>query len=172
MNGAMRAPAMLAGAAIAGLLLWVAGSQLDRTTNGGYWAAMGILAGGGLVFGLTQLRGGGGNPPVMLLAVFVPVLIVGGWILLAMQPGNGYGHAHVLIWSKDIDVKNAVLAIGSWSSVIAFGIGATLAASLEPLTRRVVETEPVVDREALDEPTTAERREVVETPEGEETVVR
>jgi hypothetical protein len=173
MNGAMRAPAMLAGAAIAGVLLWVAGSQLDRTTNGGYWAAMGIIAGAGLVFGLTQLRGGGGNPPVMLLAVFLPVLIVGGWVLLGLQPGNGYGHAHVLIWSKDMGIKSAVLAIGSWSGVIAFGIGATLAASLEPMTRRVVEEAPVVDREALDAPTTAERREVVEPEaESEETVVR
>jgi hypothetical protein len=162
---------MLAGAAIAGLLLWVAAAHLDQTTTGGYWAAMVIIAAAGLVFGLTQLRGGGGHPPVMLLAVFLPVLIVGAWILLAMQPGNGYGHAHVLIWSKDIDVKSAVLAIGTWTGVIAFGIGATLAASLEPMTRRVDEPEPAVDREALDAPTTAEHREVVETAD-EETVVR
>lgn len=168
MNGAMRAPAMLAGAAIAGVLLWVAGRYLDQTSNGGYWASLGILAGAGLVFGLTQLRGGGGNPPVMLLGVFLPVLIVGGWVLLGLQPHNGYGHAHVLIWSKDIDIKGVVLAAGTWTGVIAFAIGATLAASLEPMTRRVVEPEPI-DETSLDAPTTAEQREV-ET--SQETVVR
>ncbi len=43
--------------------------------------------------------------------------------------------------------------------MIAFAIGATLAAALEPMTRRVVEPAPV-DHEALDAPTTAEQREV------------
>jgi hypothetical protein len=173
MNGAMRAPAMLAGAAIAGFLLWIAGSQLDRTENGGYWAAAGILAAAGLVFGLTQLRGGGGNPRVMLVGVFVPVLIVALWTLAALQPHRGFGHAHVLAWSGDIGIRGVVLAIGTWVGVLAFAVGATLAASLEPMTRRVVETPaPVVDREALDAPTTAEQREVEVEPESQETVVR
>jgi hypothetical protein len=152
--------------------VWVAGAHIDRTTTGGYWAAMGIIAAAGLVFGLAQLRGGGGHPPVMLLGVFLPVLVLGGWILLGLQPGNGYGHAHVLIWSKDMDIKNAVLSIGSWAGVIAFAIGATLAASLEPMTRRVVEPTAPVDHEALDAPTTAERREVEPETESQETVVR
>jgi hypothetical protein len=155
---------MLAGAAIAGILLWVAGAHLDRTTNGGYWAAAGLLATAGLVFGLSQLRGGGRNPRVMLLAVFLPVLIVAGWTLSALQPHRGFGHAHVLAWSGDIGIRSVVLAVGTWVGVLAFAVGATLAASLEPMTRRVAQ----IDQEALDAPTTAERQEV----ETQETAVR
>jgi hypothetical protein len=158
-NGVNRAPATLVGAAIAGFLLWVAAAYLDRHTTGGYWATYGIVAGAGLVFGLSQLRGGGGHPPAMFLLAFLPVLVVAGWVIVAMQPHLGYGRAHVLGWSSDIGIRDVVLDLGTWIGVLAFGIGYTLAATLEPLTRRTVVEEPI-DQTAADAPTTAEQREL------------
>jgi hypothetical protein len=170
MSGVNRAPATLLGAAAAGVLLWVAAAHVDRHTTGGYWATYAIVAGAGLVFGLSQLRGTGGHPPAMLLLGFLPVLVVAGWILLAMQPQPNWGVSHVRSWSSDIHILDVVDAVGTWVGVLAFGIGATFAAVLEPMRRRRVIAEPPVDGAAADEPTLTERREAV-TP-TRETVVR
>jgi hypothetical protein len=167
-TGAHRAPLTLLGAAAAGVLLWLAAAHVDRHTTGGYWAAYGLVAAAGLAFGLSQLRGGGGHPPSMLLAAFLPVLVVAGWVLVAMEPGTNTAASHVRSWSNDMNVLDVVHSVGTWLGVLAFGIGATFAAVLEPMRRRVV-AEPI-DAAAADEPLTAERREVVE-PERE-TVVR
>jgi hypothetical protein len=176
-NGASRAPATLAGAAIAGVLLWVAAAHIDRHTTGGYWAAYGIVAGAGLAFGLLQLRGGGGHPPAMLFGAFLPVLIVAGWVIVGMEPHPNWFRDHVLSWSGDMHIRDVVHSVATWLGVLAFGIGYTLAATFEPLTRRrVVETPaaaPAMDERAADEPMTAERGEVVEEPDGtRETVTR
>ena len=168
LTGATRAPATLLGAGAAGVLLWVAGAHVDRHTTGGYWAAYGLVAAAGLAFGLSQLRGGGGHPPLVLLLGFLPVLVAGGWILVAMQPHAAWGAMRVRNWSADIDVLDVVRAVGTWLGVVAFGIGATLAAVLEPFTRRPVVVERPVDPAAADEPVAAERREV----ESRETIVR
>lgn len=168
LNGINRAPAMLIGAAIAGGLLWVAGAYIGRHTVGGYWAAYGIVAGAGLVFGLFQLRGTGGHPPAMFLLVFVPVVIVAGWVIVGMQPANTTS-MHVMRWSRDIGISDVVHDLGTWLGVLAFSIGFVFAAMLEPFgarRRRVVEHDTVrtapMDRRAADEPTAAERREVAE----------
>jgi hypothetical protein len=159
-SGMNRAPATLLGAAIAGALLWVAGAYISRHTTGGYWAAYGIVAGAGLAFGLFQLRGAGGHPPAMFLIALVPVVIVAGWVIVAMQPPNTTS-THVMRWSSDIGVADVVHDLGTWLGVLAFGIGYTVAATLEPFgRRRVVEQPAPLDRRAADEPTTAERREV------------
>jgi hypothetical protein len=160
-NGVTRAPATLVGAAIAGFLLWVAAAYLDRHTTGGYWATYGIVAGAGLVFGLSQLRGGGGHPPAMFLLAFLPVLIVAGWVIVAMQPHMSWGRGHVLGWSSDMGIRDAVVNLGTWIGVLAFGIGYTLGATLEPLTRRRVVEQPI-DQTAADAPTTADRRELAD----------
>ncbi|HEY5295885.1 MAG TPA: hypothetical protein VIJ70_10470 [Gaiellaceae bacterium] len=175
--------ATLVGAAAAGVLLWVA-AQIGRGSNGGYWAAYGIVAGAGLVFALTQLRGRNGHPPGMFLFGFLPVLIVAGWVLLGLQPhGNWFRH-HVLSWSGDIGIRDVVLSVGTWIGVLAFGIGYTFGATLEPMRRRRAEIGPATapaapvavdrlpadrvpaERAPADEPMTAERHEV-----GGETVV-
>ena len=162
LNGINRAPAMLIGAAIAGGLLWVAGAYIGRHTTGGYWAAYGIVAGAGLVFGLFQLRGTGGHPPAMFLLVFVPVVIAAGWVIVAMQPANTTS-THVMRWSSDIGIADVVRDVGTWLGVLAFSIGFTFAAMLEPFgvrrTRPVAHGAPI-DRRAADEPTAAERREL------------
>lgn len=168
LNGINRAPAMLLGAAIAGGLLWVAGAYIGRHSVGGYWAAYGIVAGAGLVFGLFQLRGTGGHPPAMFLLVFLPVVIAAGWVIVAMQPANTTS-MHVMRWSRDIGISDVVHDLGTWLGVLAFSIGFVFAAMLEPFgVRRRHTVEHVdrvdhvapMDRRAADEPTAAERREV------------
>jgi hypothetical protein len=136
LSGLNRVPATLLGAAGAGALLWFAAAHVDRSTTGGYWAAYGLVAAAGLVFGLSQLRGGGGHPPAMLLFGFLPVLIVAGWVLLGMQPSSNWFARHVRSWSDDIGILDVVRSLGTWLGVLAFGIGATLASALEPFGRR------------------------------------
>jgi hypothetical protein len=165
MNGITRAGATLLGAAAAGALLWLA-AQIGRGSAGGYWAAYGIVAAAGLVFAVTQLRGRNGHTPGMLLLVFLPVLVVGGWVLLAMQPDDNWFRSHVLSWSGDLGIRDVVRDVGTWIGVLAFGIGYVLGAALEPMPRRTeVVAPPSFDRTAADEPLTAERRETVEPAE-------
>jgi hypothetical protein len=174
MSGANRAPAMLGGAAIAGFLLWLAAAHIDRGTTGGYWAAYGIVAGAGAVFGLSQLRGGGGHPPAMLLVGFLPVLVAAGWVIVGMQPHPDWTSTHVLRWSDDIGIRDVVQTLGTWLGVLAFGIGFTLVSALEPFSRRrPARTRPVsatLDRDAADEPTMAQRRELAREREGQRPV--
>jgi hypothetical protein len=172
LSGVNRAPATLIGAAIAGVLLWVAAAHIDRTTTGGYWAAYFIIGAAGLAFGLSQLRGAGGHPPAMLLLGFLPVLIVAGWILVAMQPNAAAPAAHVRAWSSDMGIRDVVRSGGTWLGVLAFGIGATLAAVLEPFGRRRARRAEPLDEQAANEPTTAERREVAATRGRRRTFVR
>ena len=136
LSGLKRVPATLLGAAGAGALLWLAVAHVDRSTTGGYWAAYGLVAAAGVVFGLSQLRGGGGHPPAMLLFGFLPVLIVAGWVILGMQPSSNWFARHVRSWSDDIGILDVVRSLGTWLGVLAFGIGATLASALEPFDRR------------------------------------
>lgn len=147
LSGVNRVPITVLGAAGAGALLWLAAAHVDRSTTGGYWAAYGLVAAAGLVFGLSQLRGGGGHPPAMLLFAFLPVLIVAGWVIVGMQPGSNWFAHHVRSWSSDIGVGDVVRSLGTWLGVLAFGIGATLAAALEPFGRRRPVVEPAAERE-------------------------
>lgn len=179
MIGSNRAAVTLLATAAAAVLLWVAG-LFNLHHTGGYWAALGILAGAGLVLGLLQMRGRTGHPPAMFLLGFLPVFIVGSWVLLAMQPHDVWGRHLILSWSHDIHVTGVVHDVGTWVGVIAFAIGYTLGLVLEPAPvrrgERVVERRRTVapaapaaatpaaaathDRLAADEPTAAERREV------------
>lgn len=170
MNGMSRAASTLLGAGIAGFLLWLA-AQVGRHSTGGYWAAYGIVAGAGIVLAASQLRGRGGHPPGMLVGVFVPVLVVAGWVLLAKQPHPNWFRSHVLAWSGDIGIRDVVNDVGTWLGVLALGIGYTLGASLEPIGRRRVvapaavpaaapAAAPAYDPAASDVPPTAERSEV------------
>jgi hypothetical protein len=160
LTGAYRAPLTLLMAAGAGALLWLAATQVDRHTTGGYWAAYGLVALAGVVLGLAQLRGAGGHPPA-LLGAFIPILIAAGWVLLAMQPHANWFARHVRHWSSSIGIHGVVFTLGTWLGVLAFGIGLTLAAVFEPYgARRRVATGPgprEVDPAAADEPMAAER---------------
>ena len=162
MNGLTRAMTTLLAAAGAGALLWLA-AQVGRDSNGGYWAAAGLVACAGIVLAFAQLRGRNGNPPAMLGFGFLPVLVVAGWVLLAMQPDGNWFRSHVISWSGDIGVRDVVRDVGTWVGVLAFGIGYTLGLAFEPMPRHTTVVEPV-DTTAADEPVVAERREVVDRP--------
>ena len=160
MIGISRAGVLLLASAAAGVLLWAA-AQFGRHSTGGYWAAYGVVAAAGLVFGLAQMRGRTGHPPGVFLFGFLPVLIAGGWVLLAMQPAGSHFRGQILSWSGHMGITGILRDVGTWLGVIAFGIGYTLGAVVEPAPARRAPT-PAYDATAADEPTTAERREVTE----------
>ena len=160
MTGYGRAITTLAGVAVAGVLLWVA-AQIGRGSTSGYWAALGIVAAAGLVLGLSQMRGRTGHPPAMFVLSFLPVLVVAGWVLIAMEPHGNWFRNHVLAWSGDIGVRDVVHDLGMWIGVLALAIGYTLGATFEPSPRRRVVSD--YDATAADEPIAAERREVTTT---------
>jgi hypothetical protein len=166
MNAWNRVIGTLLAAGAAGFLLWLA-AQFDLKTTGGYWAAMGVVAGCGLLLAAAQIRGGGGNPPAMLLVDFLPVLICAGWVLLYAQPHGNWFRNHVSAWSGDIGIRDVVHDIAMWNGVLAFGIGLVFGYALEPgmlRRRRAVAAEPAVDTATADEPTLAEREERTATP--------
>ena len=133
MYGLTRATLTLIGAAAAGALLWLATTILPENVSdaslGGYWAAFGLVAIGGLVMALSQLLGGWtkwGWPRVsghVFLVGFLPTLVVGGWMLAAHEPGNYWLGRHVRSWSGDIGIDGLVTSLGLMVPAIAFGIG-------------------------------------------------
>ena len=169
MNGWNRALSTLLAAGAAGFLLWLA-AQFDMHTTGGYWAALGIVAGCGLLLGLAQLRGAGGNPPAMFLFGFLPVFVCASWVVLYAQPHSEWGRHLIRSWSGDLGIRGIVSDVSMWNGVVAFGMGLVFAYVLEPgmLRRR---REVVAAREApvpmepavADEPTRAEREAVAPT---------
>jgi hypothetical protein len=146
----------------AGCLLWVA-AQPTRDSNTGYWEALLLVGAAGLAVGLAQFRGRAGDPRAFLALVFVPVLIVGGWVLVALQPDASWARNHVLEWSGDLGIGDVVRDVGTWIGVLAFAIGFSLGLVAEPAPAAVVVEEPVVDEDAADAPTAAEQREVEDT---------
>src|SRR5579884_922603 len=110
MNAMNRALLTLLAAGATGCLLWLA-SRFDTHHTGGYWAAMGVIAGAGLLLGLAQLRGGGGHPPGFFLLAFLPAAIAGLWIIVAAQPHANTFRSHVGAWDGDLGIGSAVHAI-------------------------------------------------------------
>jgi hypothetical protein len=140
-------------------------------TTGRFWLSMVIVAGAGLLIALAghvgtwtkglRLRM---SPGTFVLA-FLPVLIVGGWILVATQPGSGWEEGRLHSWSSSTGILSAVHAIGLWHGVLAFAIGLMLGLSLDGVPAPVEEVEPgyagpmgTTAPRTADEPVTAERR--------------
>src|SRR5919197_4563798 len=172
MYGVTRATTTLIGAAAAGLLIWIA-TQLNNGHDSGYWGIVGLIAGAGLIMALSQLLGGWtkwGLPRLsasVFLFAFVPVAIVGLWVIFAGEPHHGWFHNHVMAWTRDIHVSGLVTDMLTYIPVLAFGAGLGFGFSFDtsgPLRPRGAVAGPVgatrpVDRRASDEPVTAERRE-------------
>jgi hypothetical protein len=170
-----RAVMTLIGAAAAGLLIWLA-TQVGDDSTGGYWAVYGLLAAAGLSLALSQLLGGWtkwGWPKIsaaVFLLGFLPVLIVGGWLLLAHQPEGASFQESAVSWANDIGAGGLVEDLREYLPVIAFAIGLVFGFTFDtrgPRVRTVtaehrrdVEPAPVYERPAADEPVTAERRTV------------
>jgi hypothetical protein len=128
MYGLTRGTITLLGAAVAGLLVWLA-TQINDGTTGGYWAVYGLIAAAGLTMALSQLFGGWtkwGLPRLSInvfLLAFVPVLVAAGWVVLATQPDPNWFRDHIRGWSSDISISGLVHDLGEYVSVLAFGIG-------------------------------------------------
>ena len=128
MYGLTRGTVTLIGAAVAGLLIWLA-TQINDHSTGGYWAVYGVIAAAGLTMALSQLLGGWtkwGWPRLtvnVLLIAFIPTLIAAGWVVVAHQPNPNWFRNHVLSWSGDIGILGLVRDLTEYVSVLAFGIG-------------------------------------------------
>src|SRR5690348_8754666 len=105
MNRPQRAILTIVAVGFGGVGLWLAG-HFDRTGTGGYWAAMGIVAGAGLLLAAAQLRGRDGDPAMGV--AFLVALVAGGWVLLFAQPDPNWFRDHVRAWSADIGIADVV----------------------------------------------------------------
>ena len=184
MVGVTRGIATLLGAAVAGFLIWLA-AQIGTDTAGDYWATYGIVIAAGLAMALSQVLGGWtkwGWPrlsPGVFLIGFLPVAVVGLWLLFSRQPGEpGLDTAS---WSGNLGVDGVVSDLGELLPAVAFLMGLTLGFVFDTAgpTLRPAPGEPIERREDphiihgdrheeaptmveqhrdADEPLTAERR--------------
>ena len=167
MIGITRGVFTLVGAAVAGFLIWLA-TQMGSDTAGSYWATYGLIAAAGLTMALSQLLGGWtkwGWPRLsagVFVLGFLPVLIAGGWVLLARQPADFFNTSN---WSRDLGINDVVGDLGELLAVIAFGIGLTFGFCFDTAGPREVVVDEPVDATTADQPLTAERREAVDEEE-------
>jgi hypothetical protein len=128
MYGLTRATVTLIAAALAGLLIWIA-TQISDSSNGGYWAVYGLIAGAGLVMALSQLLGGWtkwGWPRISIsvfLWAFIPVAVVVLWIVIFHQPHGNWFRDHIRNWSNDISIDGLVKDFKEYVGVLSFGLG-------------------------------------------------
>jgi hypothetical protein len=128
MYGLTRATVTVLAAAVAGFLIWLA-TQVGNSSNGGYWATYGLIAGAGLVMALSQLLGGWtkwGLPRIsisVLLWAFIPAAIAVLWIVIFHQPHHGLGRNHIRKWSNDMGIDGFVKDFKDYVGVLAFGLG-------------------------------------------------
>jgi hypothetical protein len=163
MIGITRGISTLAGAAVAGILLWFA-TQVGTETATEYWSTYGLIAAAGLTMALSQILGGWtkwGWPRFSLgvfLIGFLPVLVAGLWVLLARQPDDWFNTSN---WSRDLSIYGAVADLGNILPAVAFGIGLTFGFSFDTAgpRREVVAAEHVRDERVrdADAPLTADR---------------
>jgi len=131
----------------AGVLIWLAHYPNVSHTSG-FWVAMGLLAGAGLVLGLSQLFGGWtkwGVPKIslgVLLLGWLPAAVATGWILLTVQPTGGWQHDRLTSWSDNLGILGFVRDIGLFPAAVALGFGAVTAFVFDTTGPRV----PVYER--------------------------
>jgi hypothetical protein len=165
MIGVTRGISTLAGAAVAGILLWFA-TQVGAETAGEYWATYGLIAAAGLTIALSQILGGWtkwGWPRFstgVFLLGFLPVLVVGGWLLLARQPADWFNTSN---WSRDLGIDGFVADLGNILPAIAFGIGLVFGLSFDTAGPRR-EVDRTSESRAADEPLTADRGPYADPP--------
>lgn len=184
MYGLTRGTITLIGAAVAGLLIWLA-TQSSSDTNGGYWTVVGLIAAAGLTMAFSQILGGWtkwGWPRIsgsVFLVAFVPVLIVAGWVILAGQPVPNWFSRHATSWAGDIGLGGLLGDLLKTIPVLAFGTGLVFGVTFDttgPRTRTVVDERETVrpipvdavrtapDDRAADEPLAAERETTTTAP--------
>jgi hypothetical protein len=153
MYGLTRGALTLIGAAAAGVLLWLGATVVSDNGSysmGEHWATAGLVAAAGLTMALSQLLGGWtkwGWPRVsgnVFLIAFLPVLIVGGWILAAAEPGEHWLGGHARNWSDDIGIGAVVGDLTVMFPAIAFGIGLVYGFTFDTTGPRVPKRTPPV----------------------------
>jgi hypothetical protein len=156
--GLVRTLFTLAGVAAAGFLLWLA-SVIELDESGDFWIAMAVLAGAGLALGLSQLFGGWtkwGWPtlsPTVFLLGFVPTLVVGGWILLTLQPDGGWQQSRFSGWTDDLGLAGFVGDFAPVLAAIPVIVGLVLAFSFDttgPRTHIVSRDRGIPDEDVHD----------------------
>jgi hypothetical protein len=182
MYGLTRGALTLIGAAAAGVLLWLAANIAsdDTFSMGDHWATAGLVAAAGLTMALSQLLGGWtkwGLPRLsgnVFLIAFVPVLIAGGWILAAAEPGEHWLGSHVRNWSGDLGIETLVGELTIMFPAVAFGIGLVFGFTFDTTGPRVRKQTPVATPAPADaqepvaeRPVPAESQEPVTAPEPE-----
>jgi hypothetical protein len=189
MYGLTRGTITLIGAAIAGVLIWLA-TQSNGGTNGSYWTIVGLLAAAGLTMAFSQILGGWtkwGWPRIsgsVFLVAFIPVLIAAGWVILAGQTVPNWFSRHATSWAGDIGLGGLLGDMLKAIPVLAFGTGLVFGLTFDttgPRTRTVVDegetvrpipadavgTTTTADARAADEPLAAERATTTTTPVGD-----
>jgi len=175
MYGLMRGVATLIGVAAAGFLIWLA-STFAWEETGGFWIAMGLLAGAGCSLAISQVVSGwtrgvsgrGGFSSGTFLVGFLPTALAVAWVLLAVQPEGGWQQLRLEGWSGSIGILGFVNGLGEFAPVLAFLGGAVLAFCFDNVGRRerIVEERPVVVEEDVHDyrdRDVVREREVVET---------
>ena len=122
---------LLLGIGVAGALIWIA-TRVGATPTWRYWAALGLLAGAGLAFALTQRTAYGAwseVTPLGFLLALAAALICVGWIAAFGQPNGNWFRSHASSWSHDIGIRGFVDHMKTYVSVMAFGLGALLASA-------------------------------------------
>ena len=169
MYGLTRGTITLIGAAIAGLLIWLA-TQSDGGSNGSYWTIVGLLAAAGLTMAFSQILGGWtkwGWPRIsgsVFLVAFIPVLIAAGWVILAGQTVPNWFSRHATSWAGDIGLGGLLEDLLKAIPVLAFGVGLVFGLTFDttgPRTRTAVaddETVPPIPADAARTTTTTDAR--------------
>jgi hypothetical protein len=134
----------LVGAGVAGFLIWLA-TQIGSDSAAEYWTFYGLIAAAGLTMALSQILGGWTkwgwpriSPGVFLLG-FLPVLVVGGWVLLSRQPADFFNTSN---WSRDLGVAAVVSDLGEVLSAVAFIIGLTFGLTFDTTGPRLAGVVP------------------------------
>ena len=172
MFGVRKATMLLTGAGVAGLLIWVAtqvmGTQIGSARE--YWAVVGLLAAAGFVLAAVHMvgRAGGGMvphlSPTAFLFGFLPVLVVGGFIVWYGQPSGGLLVGDTHSFANTIGVDGLVSDLTRLLPVFPFGIGLVLGLTFDALPRPVVaERRRTPATAPATTPTNGRRREPVRT---------
>lgn len=173
---ARRGLSLAIAAGVAGLLLYLA-SRVGQQSTSRFWGELGLVSAAGLLLAVAPVLGGWTSGLRLLpsrgtfLLGFLPVLVVSGWILLASQPGNGWGEGTIVSWSSDLGLMALVHALALWHGVLAFGLGLVLGSCLDAVPATAPAATTAVDREAADEPLVAEQREAAHNAEPHMVVV-
>jgi len=148
MRATTRVPALLVGAAAAGVLIWFAG-RFDNQTQHDYWISIGLIAAAGLALGLAHLQfdSAGG----MIVAIVAVCLTI--WVVLAGQPAGG---GTVRSWSHSIGIGGVVHDLAVNVSVLAFASALLVGTSATAIRRRRRTPATVVEPAAAPTPAPAD----------------